>query len=182
MIQCILHVAWTRALLSWQVLRGFIHLSSFLPPHHAHITWCCFVPAVPQRPGLKFIGPESCHLTRKTWLTDLVPFPISSSSCVKLTFPASRLYLNRKHQRLMVPWEILLSTLSICLTQFMPAVVRVEACRIFTLLYGKQGHWWQTQLSSLLLGWLLVKHSLELQEEQPRDITLGSIYSAHALQ
>lgn len=75
-----------------------------------------FCAGVPQRPCMKFIGPESCHLTRKTWLTDLVPFPISSGSCVKLTFPASRLYLNPEHQRLMAPWEILLSTLSICLT------------------------------------------------------------------
>lgn len=75
-----------------------------------------FCAGVPQRPCMKFIGPESCHLTRKTWLTDLVPFPISSGSRVKLTFPASRLYLNSEHQRLMAPWEILLSTLSICLT------------------------------------------------------------------
>lgn len=71
---------------------------------------------VPQRPRMKFIGPESCHLTREMWLTDFVPFPISSGSRVTLTFPASGLYLNREHQRLMAAWEILLSTLSICLT------------------------------------------------------------------
>lgn len=95
---------------------GFIHPSTLLPlssPHRVQITRCCFVP---QRPCKKFIGPESHHLTRGTWLTDLVPFPISSSSCVKLTFPAFRLYLNCERRRLMVPWEILLSPLSICLT------------------------------------------------------------------
>lgn len=70
-----------------------------------------FCAGVPQRPCMKFIGPEFRHLTRKTWLTDLVPFPISSGSRVKLTFPASGLYLNPVHQRLMVPREILLSTL-----------------------------------------------------------------------
>lgn len=75
-----------------------------------------FCAGVPQRPCMKFIGPESCHLTRTMWLTDLVPFPISSSSRVMLTFPASGLYLNREHRRLMAAWEILLSTLSICLT------------------------------------------------------------------
>lgn len=75
-----------------------------------------FCAGVPQRPCMKFIGPESCHLTRKMWLTDLVPFPISSGSRVMLTFPASGLYLNREHRRLMAAWEILLSTLSICLT------------------------------------------------------------------
>lgn len=62
------------------------------------------------------LAPESHRLTRKTWLTDLVPFPISSGSRVKLTFPAFRLYLNSEPQRLMAPREILLSPLSICLT------------------------------------------------------------------
>jgi len=33
----------------------------------------------------------------------ILPFPLSSSPRVKLTFPASRLYLNSEHQRLMVP-------------------------------------------------------------------------------
>ncbi len=97
---------------------GFVHLSSSLslspsPCSNYKILFCA---GVPQRPGMKFIGPESRHLTRKTWRTDLVPFPVSSGPCVKLTFPASRLYLNSEQQRLTTPWEILLSTLSICLT------------------------------------------------------------------
>lgn len=97
---------------------GFIHFSSSLclspsPCSHYKMLFCA---GVPQRPCMKFIGPESRHLTRKTWLTDPVPFPISCGSRVKLTFPASGLYLNSEHQRLMAPREILLSTLSICLT------------------------------------------------------------------
>lgn len=94
----------------------FISSSLSLPPSPCSNYKMLFCAGVPQRPCMKFIGPKSCHLTRKTWLTDLVPFPISSSRRVKLTFPASRLYLNSEHQRLMAPREILLSTLSICLT------------------------------------------------------------------
>lgn len=97
-LQYFLHV--TCPLLSKQHTVWIYSTLLFTVSHHAQITRCCFAP---QRPCMKFIGPESRHLTRKTWLTDLVPFPISSGSRVKLTFPASRLYLNSEHQRLMVP-------------------------------------------------------------------------------
>lgn len=77
----------------------FISLPLSTSPHSNYKMLFCA--GVPQRPCMKFIGLESLHLTRKTWLTDLAPFPISSGSRVKLTFPASKLYLNPEHQRLM---------------------------------------------------------------------------------
>lgn len=82
--------------------RGFIHPllgsaappfpSPPAPPHRVQITRCCFMP---WRPCGKFIGPWAAAIWHATtWLTDLVPFPISSGSCAKLTFPAFGLYLN----------------------------------------------------------------------------------------
>lgn len=124
-------------------------------PHHGQITRCRFVP---QRPCKKFIGSESHRLIRRTQLTDLVPFPLSSGSHVKLTFPAFRLYLNCESKRLMAPWEILLSPLSIYLTSFRPGVDLAKARCIFTLCYSKQGQTWP---STIQQGWRLVEHSFK---------------------
>lgn len=80
-------------------------LLSICPPSPNYTMMLCTTESV----CVKYIGQESCDLTHKMWLTDLVPFPISSGSCGTLTFPASGLYLNCEHRRLMAPWEIFIS-------------------------------------------------------------------------